>query len=116
MIIGHENVLEKHIVDSPEVKNAMMKVLISPENGWKDHVMRIIELDEGGYTPRHTHAWPHINYVVEGRGLLHLEGHDTKLETGSFAYVPAGQLHQYKNEGKGFFRFICIVPAEGHSV
>ena len=116
MIVGHEKDIDVHVFDSPDVKKAAMKALISQSEGWQDHVMRIIELGEGGYTPRHTHDWPHINYVLEGQGLLHLEGQDTLLETGSFAYVPAGSLHQFTNTGKGIFRFICIVPTQGHVV
>ena len=43
-------------------------------------------------------------------------GKENPIETGSYAYVPAGSLHQYKNKGYGTLRFICIVPKEGHVV
>jgi quercetin dioxygenase-like cupin family protein len=36
------------------------------------------------------------------------------VEAGSYAYVPADKLHQFRNAGDGMFRFICIVPKEGH--
>jgi quercetin dioxygenase-like cupin family protein len=114
MVIAHEKDLQGMVMESPDLKNAAMKVLISPEEGWDDYVMRLVELDEGGYSPRHAHQWPHINYVVEGKGLLYTDGKNTPLETGSYALVPAGTLHQYKNDGNGKFRFICIVPREGH--
>ena len=114
MIVAHENDLEAGVIDSPEVKNAAMKVLISPEQGWSDYVMRIIELDEGGFSPRHAHDWPHINFVVEGSGTLHVDGKDHAVRAGSYAYVPAGSLHQFQNAGQGPFRFICIVPKHGH--
>ena len=104
------------IMNHPEVKSAAMKVLISPEQGWDGYVMRVIELGKNGYTPKHVHAWPHINYVLEGKGVLHLDGTDTPVEAGAYAYVPADRLHQYKNAGDGLFRFICIVPREGHIV
>jgi mannose-6-phosphate isomerase-like protein (cupin superfamily) len=45
-----------------------------------------------------------------------VDGRDTPVGAGAFAYVPAGKEHQYRNAGKGIFRFICIVPTEGHVV
>jgi quercetin dioxygenase-like cupin family protein len=114
MIVAHEEELLAGVVDHPDVKNAAMKVLISPEQGWSDYVMRIIELGEGGFSPKHTHDWPHINYVVAGTGTLHVNGKDHPVRAGSYAYVPAGSLHQFQNAGEGPFRFICIVPKHGH--
>lgn len=114
MIVSHKKKVEGVRVEHPEVKDAIMKVLISPKEGWEGHVMRIFELGEGGYTPRHTHPWPHINYIISGKGKLHLGGEDHDIEAGSFAYVPAGKLHQFSNKGKEKLEFICIVPEEGH--
>ena len=114
MIVAHEKDLSAAVFDHPEAKNAKMKVLVSPEQGWSDYVMRIIELEEGGFSPRHTHDWPHINYVLEGSGTLHVDGEDHEVRAGSYAFVPAGSLHQYRNAGNGMFRFICIVPRHGH--
>lgn len=114
MIVSHKRDVEGKKIENPEVKNALMKVLVSPKEGWKGHVMRVVELEEGGYTPRHTHPWPHINYVIGGKGVLHIDGEDNEIEAGSFAYVPSGKLHQFMNKGKERFEFICIVPEEGH--
>lgn len=114
-MIGHLDDLMKAMMDSPEVKEAGMKVLISPEEGWESHVMRVVELGEGGYSPKHTHPWPHINYMIEGEGVLFLDGKETSVKAGSYAFVPAGELHQFRNTGKGTFKFICIVPKEGHA-
>jgi quercetin dioxygenase-like cupin family protein len=116
MIIGKEKDIPPIVMESPEVKDAAMKVLISPEEGWEGYVMRVVELGEGGYSPKHTHQWPHINYILEGTGTLQIDGKDNPIETGSYAYIPAGSLHQYKNKGNGRLRFICIVPKEGHVV
>lgn len=114
MIVSHKNKVEGKKVDHPEVKDAMMKVLVSPKEGWEGNVMRVFTLEEGGYTPRHSHPWPHINYIISGKGTLHLDGEDHDLEAGSFAYVPADKLHQFQNKGNEKFEFICIVPEEGH--
>lgn len=114
MIIANEKDALASTINSPEVRGAAMKVLISGKEGWKDHVMRVIELAPGGFTPHHAHEWPHINYMIEGSGVLRIGDQENAVTAGSYAYVPAGQIHQFRNTGKGAFRFICIVPTEGH--
>lgn len=114
MGVFHERDKEGINIDNPEVKNAKMKKLVSPEEGWEGYVMRVMELEKEGYTPRHSHPWPHINYMIEGKGILHIDGEDYEVQEGSYAYVPSNKLHQFKNIGDEKFRFICIVPEEGH--
>jgi len=50
MIVSNIKDIKGKVIDSPEVKNAVMKVLISQEEGWDNHVMRLMEVDEKGYT------------------------------------------------------------------
>jgi quercetin dioxygenase-like cupin family protein len=114
MIVGNFNELVAKEVNSPLAKDAAMKVLVTPENGWEGHVMRVVELKEGGYSPKHEHDWPHINYIIEGEGTLLIEDVIHPLKAGGFAYVPANTLHQFSNAGEGMFKFICIVPEKGH--
>lgn len=113
MFVGHIKDLEEKLVNAPEVKNAYKKSLISPIEGWDGWVMRLFTLKNKGNTPRHSHDWPHINYIVSGTGILHLEGKDHALSAGSIAYVPSGALHQFIATEDEDFRFICIVPEEG---
>lgn len=93
--------------------NATKQVLVGPEQGWQGWVMRLFTLDEKGHSPLHAHAWPHINYVVRGKGVLYLDGDHFDLEPGSVAYVPGGAEHQFSNSSTEEFAFICIVPEEG---
>ena len=114
MIVDHERNVSAKTMESPEVKAAGIKMLIGPQQGWSDYVMRVIELGNEGHSPAHAHPWPHINYMLEGKGVLMIEGQEHPVEAGSYAYVPAGSRHQFRNAGPGIFRFICIVPKEGH--
>ncbi len=115
-MIGNINDLEAIKIQSDLAKNSAMKVLISPENGWNDYVMRVVEVGKDGYTPKHKHPWPHINYVIEGKGELLIEGEATEVISGAYAYVPENSLHQFRNIGEKDFKFICIVPKEGHKL
>ena len=113
-MVGNINDLSNKEIKSDLVKNAFMKVLIGPDEGWNDHVMRVMEVGEGGYTPKHEHPWPHINFMIEGEGELMIDGVVNPVLAGSYAYVPANTIHQFRNTGKTPFKFICIVPEKGH--
>jgi quercetin dioxygenase-like cupin family protein len=108
--------LEKLEVKHPSAANAAMKVLVGPNEGWDGYVMRVVEVGEGGFTPKHNHPWPHINYFIEGVGELMIDGKINPVEPGSYAFVPENALHQFRNTGTEVFKFICIVPKEGHIV
>ncbi len=109
MYIAHRNTIEQQQI-SPLVTK---QILLGPEEGWHDHVMRLFTLKSGGAAPRHSHDWPHFIYVLEGEGNLFFEGSDHRLTAGSVAYVDARSDHQIANRGEGRFVFICIVPKRG---
>ncbi len=113
MFLSHIDDIESVELKGDKLKNVLKQVVIGPEQGWKGHVMRMFTLTEGGHTPRHNHPWPHINYIVAGKGVLFHEGKESVLSPGSAAYVPAGTEHQFRNDSPEDFKFICIVPEEG---
>ena len=94
-------------------KNAVKQVAIGPAEGWEDYVMRIMTVEVGGNTPKHTHDWPHINYVIDGKGILLIDGEEHEIEKGACAYVPSGAEHGFTNVGSEELSFICIVPKQG---
>jgi len=114
MIVSHESKLEYTKINNELTKGASIKALISPNEGWDGHVMRVLELEVGGHSPRHEHPWPHINYILEGQGIVFLDGEEIEVKSGSYAYIPSGKMHQFINTGTSTFKFICIVPEEGH--
>ena len=113
MIVAHERDVQRLKLEGDSLKNVHKKVLISPKEGWEGYVMRVFDLDVDGYTPKHSHPWPHINYILKGKGTLHLDGVDHNVEAGSYAYVPENKMHQFSNQGNELFSMICIVPEEG---
>ena len=113
-MVGNFNDLEAKLLTSDVVKNAGMKVLIGANEGWDDYVMRVVELGVDGFSPKHKHEWPHINYMIEGQGVVMIDNVDHPVTAGSYSFVPGGTLHQFRNTGDTNFKFICIVPKEGH--
>lgn len=114
MYIGHVDQIEGLAMDKPGLMSKVVKkVLVGPAEGWQGWVMREFSLGVEGYTPRHSHPWPHINYIISGQGILYLDGREIAVKPGSVAYVPDNLEHQFKNNGTEVFSFICIVPEEG---
>jgi quercetin dioxygenase-like cupin family protein len=113
MVVGDWKTLEARPMTGEGVSGVLKRVLVSPAEGWDGWVMRLFEVAPGGHTPRHTHAWPHINFVDSGEGTLHLDGVDYQLGAAGFAFVPAGAQHQFSNRGDAAFVFVCIVPEAG---
>ncbi|GBF35075.1 hypothetical protein DCCM_4198 [Desulfocucumis palustris] len=113
MFVGNVRNINELEIKAPGVVNAFKKTLIGPGEGWEGWVMRLFTLKDKGNTPRHAHPWPHINYVLSGKGILYLEGDEHALTEGSVAYVPSGAGHQFICTGDEDLVFICIVPQEG---
>ncbi len=78
--------------------------------------MRVFEVEPGGFTPKHLHPWPHSNYILEGNGEVMIDGKINQLSCGSYAYIPGNTPHQFQNQGQTVFKFIHIVPIEGHII
>lgn len=113
MAVFHERDFNQVTPQMPGAASVSKRTVISPEEGWQGTVMRIFELGEGGYSPKHSHPWYHVNYVIEGTGVVHYDGEEYEVEPGSCAYIPGYIIHQFRNTGKGPLKFICIVPEEG---
>ncbi len=87
-----------------------IRVLIGQEDGAPSFSMRQFEVAPGGHTPRHSHAYEHEVFVLEGMGVVVEENCEHPLRPGTVVYVPPGVLHQFRNTGSGPLRFLCLIP------
>ncbi len=89
------------------------QIPISRENGTPNFSFRVFTIEPGGHTPLHNHPFEHLNYVIEGSGVVVGESKETKIKKGDFVMVPPGETHQYKNTAtSGSLVLICAVPKE----
>ncbi|MBI4543201.1 MAG: cupin domain-containing protein [Gemmatimonadetes bacterium] len=86
-----------------------MQVLVGPEQGAPNFVLRRFIMGEGGGMPRHTNQVEHEQYVLRGRARITIG--DTVHEVGPdhTLYIPAGAPHSYQVV-EAPFEFICVVP------
>jgi quercetin dioxygenase-like cupin family protein len=74
--------------------------------------LRMIEVQPGGHTPRHSHPFEHENFVVEGEGRVWINGEWQTLKAGDVVFVPGNMEHTYENTGAATFKFLCGIPVK----
>jgi quercetin dioxygenase-like cupin family protein len=98
------------IVDDPGSKGVRIRVVISKDDGAGNFIMRVFEVEPGGYTPRHKHDWEHEVFVLAGKGTAVSEAGEHEIKKGDVIFIPPNEEHQFKNTGQDILEFICLIP------
>jgi quercetin dioxygenase-like cupin family protein len=104
----------KSIMTMEGAKDVYKQLPISKADGTPSLSFRVFTIEPGGHTPYHTHQFEHLNYIIEGQGVLVNEaGKESPVKKGGFALVLPGEKHQYRNTSPDQpFLMICAVPKE----
>ncbi|MBI4025422.1 MAG: cupin domain-containing protein [Verrucomicrobia bacterium] len=102
--------LEK--VEMPGAEGCAYRVALSSRDGKPSMAMRFFEVAPRGYTPLHQHPYEHEVYITEGAGSVWRDGQEVAIQPGDVLLIPPDEKHQFKNTGKGAFKFMCLIPAQ----
>jgi mannose-6-phosphate isomerase-like protein (cupin superfamily) len=64
----------------------------------------------GGALQMHRHAEPEIYFIIEGSGIMMLEGRETVVTAGSAIFIPGNAWHGLRNEGDVCVRLFYVFP------
>ena len=92
------------------IEGVTMRLLVGKEDGAPTFAMRHFSVEEGGPIPMHHHDWEHEVLILSGNGEIECDGEVSPIKGGDSIYVPANDLHQFRNSGNDLLEFICIVP------
>ncbi len=110
MKVAHFSEINLEKITDPSVKGVTKRVLISPDDGAPNFVMRLFHVEPGGFTFNHAHDFEHEVFIVEGKGELVTPEKTIPFEAGHTIYVAPNEQHQFKNTGDSQMSFICVVP------
>ncbi len=97
-------------VDLKGARTTRIQVLVGPDDGAPNFVMRRILMDEvGSGMPAHTNAVEHEQYVLRGRARVGIAGDEYEVGADDTVYIPAGAPHWY-DVVEAPFEFLCVVP------
>lgn len=102
--------IAKENVEMEGAVGAIKQLVLGSADGAPAFSFRVFTLKPGGHTPRHSHPFEHLNYVLSGKGeLVDPDGNGLPVTAGDFAIVLPNELHQFRNCGAEDFVFLCAV-------
>ncbi len=110
MKIDKYQTITPKLFDNEIAKGVKARVLIGKNDDAKNFCMRVFEILEGGFTPKHSHSWEHEVFVHSGKGVVYNKGNWEEIESGSFIFITGEEEHPFKNTNKFPLIFICVIP------
>ncbi len=94
---------------NPSIANFEKHVLVGPNDGSENFVIRYFQLPPGGASPLHTHAHEHGIVIVHGECKLQIGEIFYRLSELDAVLIPGNKLHQLTNTGDQPFGFFCTI-------
>ncbi len=105
--------VKKVKVDLEGARDVQKQLMISKADGTPNFSFRVFTIQPGGHTPHHAHPFEHLNYVIEGHGVVLDKEGEHQIKRGDFALVLPDEKHQYRNTSTSEpLVIICAVPKE----
>jgi mannose-6-phosphate isomerase-like protein (cupin superfamily) len=66
-----------------------------------------------GRAPEHSHVYDEVIYVLEGEGMLHIDGSDEPVAVGTCIHLPPLLEHSLENSGDSPMRIVAVFHPAG---
>jgi quercetin dioxygenase-like cupin family protein len=110
MIIKTDMDIPEALLMQEDINKVAKKVLIGPEDGSSNIIMRKFKVLPGGNTPYHTHPFEHVIRVAKNKGVVQMEsGEEMVVHPGHNLFIAKNERHQFKNPYPEPFEFLCII-------
>ena len=109
-ITHYSDIPSKHF-DSESVKGVSARVAIGKADGAENFCMRVFEVAENGYSPRHSHEWEHEIFIHAGNGEVLCKNKWIAIRPGCAVFIPGNEDHQIRNTGNTPLVFACLIPS-----
>lgn len=96
----------------PATPNREFRYLVNQDQGCLD-VTQFVGLIPPGRAAMHSHTYDEVVYVIEGEGVLHLDGKDTPIGPGSCIHLPPLEEHCLENTGPTPMRVLGVFHPSG---
>lgn len=101
--------------EQPELRadaKRTFRYLVNEDAGCAE-VTQFVGVVEPCRAPDHSHTYDEVGYIVEGRGIAHIDGEEIPLRPGSCFHLPPEQVHCIENTGPGVMRILGVFHPAG---
>jgi mannose-6-phosphate isomerase-like protein (cupin superfamily) len=101
--------------DLPAGEDRHFRLLIEPKHGARN-VTQFVGFIDRSRAPFHTHAYEEAIYILEGVGIVHVEGpdgFDGPIREGSSIFLPPGIPHCLENTGDHVLKLLGVFSPPG---
>lgn len=110
MIIKKDVDVTEAPVEEEGVKKVKRKILIGPDEGSHNIIMRYFKVLPEGHTHFHSHDHEHVVKIENGKGVVVNEkGEEIVISQGQSLFVEGNEIHQFKNPFQDPFEFLCVI-------
>ena len=85
---------------------ALMREIITADDGAPNFCMRVFEVKSGTSTPSHAHPWEHEVFVLSGRAVVKGEQGESQIAKDSVVYIAPNEHHSFVSTGDEPLRFV----------
>lgn len=96
----------------PAGEDRYFKLMIDPRLGCR-FVTQFLGFIDRSRAPYHTHPYEEAICVLEGEGLLHLDGREVPIKSGSSIFLPPGTPHCLENQSEGVLKVLGVFAPAG---
>jgi quercetin dioxygenase-like cupin family protein len=70
----------------------------------------VAELVSGGELRPHRHEQPEIYFILEGTGIVRIDGHETVVKAGTAVFIPGNAEHGIRNDSDANLKLFYAFP------
>lgn len=104
--------VERQVFTTEEVKGVVKNVLVGPQDGAPNFIIRFFQVPVGRSTFDHAHPHEHGIVILHGKAQIAIEDKTYELRPFDSVFVSGDDHHQVKNIGDTSLGFICVIPRD----
>ena len=110
--ITHQWVREEDQEPISAGPDRVFRVLVDARHGSRT-VTQFVGFIETGGAPPHRHTYEEAIYILDGEGLVQIDGEDTPIARGTSVFLPPGVPHRLLNVGPETLRLLGVFSPPG---
>lgn len=94
----HINYRDEEAVEVQEegARGIKMRVVIGEKDGAPNFYMRTVAFEPGARNAGHSHPWEHEVFVLEGSGIVEINGEIREIKAHDVLYIPPNAHHHFE--------------------